>query len=557
MKDCNTNQQQEQSEELPFDVEWQSFPSHSAFQFTSESRPASPTITPVVSRPPITQEDTTCNVTDSSHLPSKPPKTSDTSFSREDEEVKGDVDASMHDKEEAGDTSSCSSHTIVQENASTNKLFSLTTKSVLIAVLLIVTLIITILVAVHSVLLGQRSEDSVPATEFTDWSTVRPTVSAPIETVSPSSFPTTSPTLAPTTLSPTKTFDDIITDFLFQENSNVSSADDPAVQKAVTWLVDEANAAQSILFPLDQKYLQRFGLLILYFSVDPNDTDNIIQPSNNSRLPNQEMRNQDECSWPGMTCDANGMLTAVKLSNRQLDGTLPVECWGFLSNLKSIDFSRNELSGSIPEGVYDISRLEEIFLYKNRLTGVISPKIGYLWSLRRFHLSHNQISGPIPGELASSESRIRQLRYFNVHRNQMTGTIPANMRLRQLFSMDLGYNQFDGTLPSFSEAVRLRHLYLDHNRFSGTFPSSVLNAGDGRLNTLFINDNEFAGTFPGDHQQLNYMVELTIENNNFVSMEKNSTCQLDVFSGGELVEFKSDCLVCRCGVDFMCRHCQL
>mmetsp|Transcript_5466 Transcript_5466/g.12877 ORF Transcript_5466/g.12877 Transcript_5466/m.12877 type:complete len:140 (+) Transcript_5466:1603-2022(+) len=139
----------------------------------------------------------------------------------------------------------------------------------------------------------------------------------------------------------------------------------------------------------------------------------------------------------------------------------------------------------------------------------------------------------------------------------MTGTIPANMRLRQLFSMDLGYNQFDGTLPSFSEAVRLRHLYLDHNRFSGTFPSSVLNAGDGRLNTLFINDNEFAGTFPGDHQQLNYMVELTIENNNFVSMEKNSTCQLDVFSGGELVEFKSDCLVCRCGVDFMCRHCQL
>lgn len=125
--------------------------------------------------------------------------------------------------------------------------------------------------------------------------------------------------------------------------------------------------------------------------------------------------------------------------------------------------------------------------------------------------------------------------------------------------MDLGDNQFSGEVPQEfgPESVRLRHLFLDHNKFSGTFPSSALNAGDGRLDELFINDNEFSGTFPGDHKSTTAMYALTIQNNNFVAMQRNSTCDLDVFSGGELVEFKSECLICRCGFSLMCQNCVL
>lgn len=92
--------------------------------------------------------------------------------------------------------------------------------------------------------------------------------------------------------------------------------------------------------------------------------------------------------------------------------------------------------------------------------------------------------------------------YFNVNRNQMTGTIPANMRLRQMYYMDLGNNKFSGTLPSElgTEYVRLRHLFLDHNEFTGTVPQSYVVAGDGRIQSLTLNDNKFTGDFPGNHE---------------------------------------------------------
>jgi hypothetical protein len=204
-------------------------------------------------------------------------------------------------------------------------------------------------------------------------------------------------------------FENTITDFLFQDSNavNAANANEASVQKAVRWLGNEASAAGSIRFTLNQKYLQRFGILVLYFSVGPN-----VQPSNSdkARFPNLEMQNQDICSWTGMRCNESGILTRIKLSKRQLYGSLPAE-WGFFPNLKTIDFSNNNLKGRIPDGIYDnLVGLEELYLYKNQLTGTISSKIGNLWSLRRFHLSHNGLSGSIPAAISSTESKPRILR---------------------------------------------------------------------------------------------------------------------------------------------------
>ncbi|KAL3941687.1 MAG: hypothetical protein SGBAC_004000 [Bacillariaceae sp.] len=402
----------------------------------------------------------------------------------------------------------------------------------------------------------QRPTTAAPATTPTPTTrrpTQRPTTAAPATTPNPTTKrPTQRPTLAPAPSPATNTsFEKSIIDFLLLDNSDIRG--DSSVEKAVDWLVAEANAAGSIPFNLGQKYKQRFGILILYFSVDPN-----VQATNSdtARLPNRDMRNQNACNWRGMTCNTDLILTSIKLSKRQLDGSLP-SIWRFFPNLKSIDFSTNKLKGGIPEEMYEIAGLEKIFLYKNQLSGTISRKIGNLWSLTRFHLSHNRLSGSIPPELASTETKPRPIRYFNVHRNQMTGSIPANLRWRQLLILDLGNNQFAGEVPPEfgTQSIRLRHLYLDNNKFSGTFPSTALNAGDGRLNSLFVNNNEFSGTFPGDHKSLTAMTEMTIQNNNFVAMQRNSTCDLDVFSGGELIEFKSKCLICRCSQSLMCRFC--
>ncbi|CAJ1962915.1 unnamed protein product [Cylindrotheca closterium] len=608
-----------------------------------------------------------------------PPKTPDTVFSTDESEAKSGVDTLKHSNRNdiEGDTGSDDgSHSSdIKETSSEEREKGgiMPTKCLIIALMLMVVFLIIALITVFLVLSGD--DISVPAaSEFNDWSSLRPTMPAPIApsvpapptvfnrptqgptmfgepaltltptttntrevvTASPSAIgqtlpptglattasptqrttpsptqgttpsptqritavpgeptpaptfpptpgptpnptpvPTPGPTLAPTprpTPSPTRAisdlppspggvFEDVITDFLFDTNNVIGDnvdRNDLAVQKSVRWLANEADAAGAVALPLDEKYLQRFGILMLYFSIDPN-----ILPSNTNtaRLPHTNLQGRDECTWIGMSCDATGMLTGIKLHERELDGTLPVK-WEFFQNLRNVDLSGNKLRGSIPEELYDLLALEGIYLYKNELSGTISSKIGQLWSLRMFLLNHNRLTGSIPADAFASTpdaGRFYQLRNFNVHRNQMTGSIPSNTRLRQLRIFDIGRNQFSGQVPEDfgREAVRLRHLYLDHNKFTGTFPSAALNAGDGFLSTLFINDNEFTGTFPGDHKSTTAMIEMTIQNNNFVTMQRNATCDLDVFSGGELVEFKSDCLICRCGFALMCRYCSL
>ncbi|CAJ1962921.1 unnamed protein product [Cylindrotheca closterium] len=416
-------------------------------------------------------------------------------------------------------------------------------------------LVTAALVAGYVFLFAPIVATEVPLKPTSNFTINGPIVVTPEITTSPTPLdttlvPSTSPTLAPTV---SKDFKGAIEDFLLEGAVEVRSSANQAVAKAIDWLAAEAAAANSLFFPFDEKYLQRFGILILYYSVFTEERE---LGDGEVSMPNIGMRTQDECFWRGMKCDKKGRLVEIKLGNRQLDGVLPSE-WGFFPRLKSIDFSKNDLKGSIPGELYDIRGLEEVFMYKNQLSGTISTKIGKLWSLKRWHVSQNKLSGSIPRELQSQGNKLRQLRYFNVHRNQMTGSIPSNLRWRQIVYMDLGNNKFSSEIPEDfgREAIRLRHLYLDHNNFEGSVPSTVLNSGGDRIRTLTLNDNNFTGTLPVNNNS-EIIVELTIQNNNIVSMDRSS-CQLGVFSGGELVEFKSDCLVCRCGFGLMCRNCQL
>ena len=92
--------------------------------------------------------------------------------------------------------------------------------------------------------------------------------------------------------------------------------------------------------------------------------------------------------------------------------------------------------------------------------------------------------------------------YINFYKNQLTGTIPSDMRLRQLFYFDLGRNKFSGTLPADigDKYIRLRHLHLDHNQFVGTIPPTYTQAGNGRLESLSLNSNLLTGSVPTNYE---------------------------------------------------------
>ena len=78
-----------------------------------------------------------------------------------------------------------------------------------------------------------------------------------------------------------------------------------------------------------------------------------------------------------------------------------VELWGecySIENTDSLDLSNNELTGSIPPEIGNLTNLTYLNLGGNQLTG-IPPEIGNLTNLTILSFSHNQLTGSIPSEI--------------------------------------------------------------------------------------------------------------------------------------------------------------
>ena len=59
------------------------------------------------------------------------------------------------------------------------------------------------------------------------------------------------------------------------------------------------------------------------------------------------------------------------------------------------------LTNSIPDTIYNLTRLEYFMVSKNKLSGPISPKISKLKSLQLLWLKENSFNGIIPSEIGS------------------------------------------------------------------------------------------------------------------------------------------------------------
>ena len=117
----------------------------------------------------------------------------------------------------------------------------------------------------------------------------------------------------------------------------------------------------------------------------------------------------DECDWDSVSCDVYGRVIQLDYSDNELTGSIPSEI-RLLYKLENLDLSSNEIVGTIPEEIYNLRNLNRMYLYHNELTGTISSWIGQLNSLEYLHLSHNSLTGSIPDSLKSySETILRPL----------------------------------------------------------------------------------------------------------------------------------------------------
>jgi Leucine-rich repeat (LRR) protein len=86
----------------------------------------------------------------------------------------------------------------------------------------------------------------------------------------------------------------------------------------------------------------------------------------------------------------------------------------------SIDLSRNEFEGEIPDVIGELDALKGLNLSHNRLNGPIPHSIGNLTNLESLDLSSNMLTGVIPSELTNLNS----LEVLDLSDNHLVGEIP-------------------------------------------------------------------------------------------------------------------------------------
>jgi len=66
-----------------------------------------------------------------------------------------------------------------------------------------------------------------------------------------------------------------------------------------------------------------------------------------------------------------------------------------------LDLGINQLTGSIPPEIGELSNLNSLYLRQNNLTGLIPLEIGELTKLTLLNLNNNQLSGEIPESICN------------------------------------------------------------------------------------------------------------------------------------------------------------
>ncbi|AES64029.1 LRR receptor-like kinase [Medicago truncatula] len=220
----------------------------------------------------------------------------------------------------------------------------------------------------------------------------------------------------------------------------------------------------------------------------------------------------------------------LDLSRNKISDYLPKEMNFTSSNYPRVDFSHNQLKGSIQIW----SDLSALYLRNNSLSGTFPTNIGKEMSyLRYLDLSHNYLKGSIPLSL----NKIQNLSYLDLSSNYFTGEIPKFlMGMHSLNIIDLSNNWLVGGIPTSICSIPLLFiLELSNNNLSADLSSAFHNCIS--LETLSLRNNKFHGSIPNEiRKNVPSLSELLLRSNTLTGSIPEELCHLPSLSVLDLAE---------------------
>ncbi|KAK3410334.1 hypothetical protein EUGRSUZ_J02327 [Eucalyptus grandis] len=205
-------------------------------------------------------------------------------------------------------------------------------------------------------------------------------------------------------------------------------------------------------------------------------------------------------------------LEILDLSNDDFNSTLP--WWLFnLTRLVHLDLNSNSLGGELPDEFANLASLQELDMSQNSyLKGRLPKSLGSLCDLSVLKLSVNNITGDITdfinGLARCNDSKLENLDLGN---NQLSGNLPDSLgNLKKLRYLQFSSNSFQGSIPrtignSFGQLSTLVAVDLSENLWEGVVTerhlANLSSLTDLNLNKLPWLDSSLQAQVP-EHQVL-------------------------------------------------------
>ncbi|KAE8682817.1 acid phosphatase 1-like [Hibiscus syriacus] len=175
-------------------------------------------------------------------------------------------------------------------------------------------------------------------------------------------------------------------------------------------------------------------------------------------------------------------ISILHLNSNRLSGTVP-ETFRDIISLQELDLSNNHFSGPFP------TKTRCHLLNNNQFEGELPQNLGNS-PASVINLANNKFSGNIPVSFGLSGSKLKEILLLN---NQLTGCIPDGVGLfSEMQVFDVSRNSLMGHLPDTISCLSdIEVLNLAHNKLSGVLPDLVCSLSS--LMNLTVAYNFFSG----------------------------------------------------------------
>jgi EIX receptor 1/2 len=194
-------------------------------------------------------------------------------------------------------------------------------------------------------------------------------------------------------------------------------------------------------------------------------------------------------------------LNTIKLSSCKLGPAFP-QWLQKQNNFSWLDMSDVGISNTIPNWFWDLSsNIKFLNLSHNQITGTI-PRSWFLTrstNILNMDLSYNRFNGPLPqfhfdSSVLNLSNNLFEGSITSICETSESGFMNANFMFWSY--LDLSNNSLSGELPNCWGQMSLTVLNLGNNNFFGRIPNDICGSTRSELATLQLHNNNFIGELP-------------------------------------------------------------